>query len=83
MASTMKLVQVAALYYPVIVTQLMGEISEAKAAELLGRKIEEYRDLKYEIRNAVLATIESLPSPLILLLDDMKALQKSSEKSQA
>lgn len=72
MASTVILSTVADLWYPVIVTQLAGEISEAKACELLGMNVNEYREIKTRITAAVLMLLDSLPSPLVLLMEQME-----------
>jgi hypothetical protein len=71
--STLKLTQAASLVYPIMLTQEAEEISEAKAAELLGFDIVSYREKKAEAIQAVIGMVEKLPSPLILLLDGMKA----------
>jgi len=67
--SSVDLLRVAQLFYPVIITQMADEISEAKAAELLGMNIETYRETKAGIVAAIMGMIEALPSPLILLLE--------------
>ncbi len=82
MPSTVNVVRIAALYYPVIITELTGNISESKAAELLARNIEEYRELKSQITQSVMTMIGSLPSPLILLLEDLKAKQGGSTEKR-
>lgn len=69
----MSLCQVGALIYPIMLTQEAGEISEAKAAELLALDVVSYREKKAEAIGAVLGMVEKLPSPLILLLDATKA----------
>lgn len=79
--STLKLTQLASLVYPIMLTQEAGEISEAKAAELLGFDIVSYREKKREAIQAVLGLVEQLPSPLLLLLDGMKGLPSSSTKT--
>jgi hypothetical protein len=76
--TTLDLCKVAELFYPVIVTQLMGEISEAKAGEFLGMRIEDYRCLKGKIVVSVTNLLDSLPSPLTLLLEGMKEKQELS-----
>ncbi len=65
-------VLLAELFYPIIVTQMAGEISEAKASELLGMNIERYREVKADIVEGVLAMLDKLPSPLTLLLESTK-----------
>jgi hypothetical protein len=73
--TTLQLVKIGELFYPIILTQEKGEISEAKACELLGMRIEDYRDLKYRIVKSVLDLLDSLPSPLTSLLEGMKEKQ--------
>jgi hypothetical protein len=79
--TTFNVARLADLYYLIIITQMAGEISEAKASELLGMGIEKYRDVKDGVVQSVLTLLESLPSPLILLLEGMKGLQGSSTVS--
>jgi hypothetical protein len=69
MLSSTNLCKVGALVYPIMLTQQCGEISEAKAAELLDMRIEDYREKKAEAVQAVCAAIKLLPSPLHLLLE--------------
>lgn len=69
MISTLSIIKVAELFYPIMLTQEMGEISEAKACELLGMNIEKYRETKGQIAQGVLMMLDRLPSPLILLLE--------------
>jgi hypothetical protein len=76
--TSLQLVQIADLFYPVIVAQLMGEISEAKAAELVGKNIEDYRWLKTRIARSLMDFLQSLPSPLTSLLELIEDRQKSS-----
>jgi hypothetical protein len=75
--STLRLTQVATLWHPIMLTQASGEITEAKAAELLGLSRLEYRAEKRKIVEAVQKLVTQLASPLSLLLDDMKDQQKS------
>ena len=76
----LNVIKVAELYYPIMLTQTVGEISESKACELLGMNVEKYRETKEAVIKSVLALIHSLPSPLILLLDTIPDRQKSSTK---
>ena len=74
----MDIFKVAGLFYPIMVAQLMGEISESKASELVGMNIESYRSLKAAIARSVLRLLEELPSPLTLLLDATREKPASS-----
>jgi hypothetical protein len=65
---TFDIIQVGALIYPIMLTQEVGEISEAKASELLGLKIENYREIKSAAVHSIMGMIQSLPSPIVLLL---------------
>lgn len=78
--STLELSRLASLVYPILLAQEAGEISEAKAAELLGMDIVTMRETKWKAIKAVTEMIESLPSPLILLLEGTKEKPKSSKK---
>lgn len=69
MTSTMCILRAASLWYPIMLTQMQGHLSEAKAAQLLGLNIDEYRDVKQAAIDAVLLLVKSLPSPLNSLLD--------------
>ena len=79
--SSLDLCRAASLYYPVILTQMEGEISESRAAELLGMDIVSLREMRIKTVQAVLRLLEELPSPLTLLLESMKGKQKSSAKN--
>lgn len=72
MVSTLSLMKVAELYYPIMLTQEIGKISESKACELLGMNAETYRETKYKIAKSVLTMLDQLPSPLTLLLESTK-----------
>lgn len=74
--STVSVPHAASLWYPVMLAQQAGEISESKAAELLGMNIETYRDKKWTAIKAVMQLVNSLPSPLTSLLDIMRGQQK-------
>jgi len=78
--SSVQLSKLGSLIYPIMLTQEAGEISEAKAAELIGVDIVSYRENKHQAVQAIMKMLESLPSPLILLLEGTKALQQSSTK---
>ncbi len=75
------LTKLGSLVFPILLAMEMGLISESKVGELLGKDIVSVREIKHETANAVMAMVESLPSPLILLLDGMKEKQGSSTKS--
>lgn len=70
-------VRIAELFYPVIITQMADQISESKASELLGMPIERYREMRAQIVKSVTNLIESLPSLLISLLEGTKGPQES------
>ena len=61
----------ASLWYPIMLTQACQEISESKAAEMLGMNILEYRDKRQAAIDAVMRLIEELPSPLCSLVEAM------------
>jgi len=58
----------ASYWYPTMLAEAAGEISESKAAELLGLNIEEYRNRRYDAIQAVLQLIKNLPSPLVSII---------------
>ncbi len=80
--NSVAITQVSTLIYPIMLTQQAEEISEAKAAELIGVNIETYRQQKAQTIDAIMKMVKSLPSPLILLLEGTKAQQKSSLPSE-
>ncbi len=51
----------AVLWYPVMLAQERGEISEAKGAELLSMSIQEYRNNKESAIQDVLRMVNALP----------------------
>lgn len=67
--NSLYLVRGASLWYPIMLAQEMGEISESKAAELLGMNIIKYREYKEQAVDAVKRFIQELPSPLTSLFD--------------
>lgn len=79
--SSLELCKLGQLVYPIMLAQEAGEISESKAAELLGMDIITYRETKQRAIASIVQMLESLPSPLILLLEGTKAKPESSEKS--
>jgi hypothetical protein len=78
--SSVQLCRLGSMVYPIMLTQEAGQISEAKAAELIGLDIVTYREQKAKAIQAILTMLEELPSPLILLLADMKGRPVSSTK---
>ena len=79
--NTTTLCKLGSLVYPILLAQQAGEISEAKAAELLGVTIESLRETKAAAIKAILDMLEQLPSPLTLLLEGTKGLHDSSTQS--
>lgn len=71
--NSVQLCRLGSLVYPIMLTQEAGEISEGKAAELVGLDIVSYREQKQKAIAAILGVIQQLPSPLILLLEGTKA----------
>jgi hypothetical protein len=67
--STTDITHAASLWYPIMLTQERGEISEAKAAELLGLTIESYREKREQVIETVMQFVKTLPSGLTSLLD--------------
>jgi hypothetical protein len=70
--STLLVTHAASLWYPIMLTQERGEISEAKAAELLGLAVEDYREKRERAIGIVMQLVNTLPSGLNSLLDVMK-----------
>lgn len=62
----------ASLWYPIMLTQEAGEITESKAAELLGIGIVEYREEKHKVIRAVIDFIDDLPSSFMSLWEVIK-----------
>jgi len=62
----------ASLWYPIMLAQQAGNISESKAAELLGVGLEEYRRVQHQAILAVMDLIEDLPSPIVSLWQVIK-----------
>lgn len=69
---TLMLTQAASLVYPIMLAQEAEEISESKAAELIGLNIQTYRERKAQAIKAILDVVTELPSPLALLLEGTK-----------
>ena len=63
----------ASLWYPIMLAQESGEISESKGAELLGMSILDYREHKGNAIQAVMRLVDELPSPLISLVEAIAA----------
>ena len=70
--TSLGITRAASYWYPTMLAEAAGDISEDKAAELLGLTINEYRKRRYDAIQAVLRMIEALPSPLVSLVDVMK-----------
>lgn len=56
--------------------------TEPRDAELLDLDLVTYREKKQKAIRSVLEMVESLPSPLVLLLDGTKARQESSTQTK-
>lgn len=69
--TSLGIARAASYWYPTMLAERAGEISESKAAELPGLTINEYRERRYDAIQAVLRLIEVLPSSLNSLLDVM------------
>src|SRR5574343_528263 len=67
--TSLGITRAASFWYPTMLTQESGEISESKAAELLGLNIEDYREKKYNAIKVVLYLIEHLPSPFVSIME--------------
>jgi hypothetical protein len=63
----------ASLWYPIMLAQERGEISESKGAELLGMNIVDYRKHKENAIYAVMRLVSELPSPLTSLVEAIAA----------
>lgn len=71
--STLNVQRAASLWYPVMLTQEAGKISEAKAAELLSLNIIEYRSHKELVMMSVMRLVEVSTSPLRSVVEIIKA----------
>lgn len=71
--STLNVQRAASFYHPVMLAQESGEISEAKAAELLGLDVMTYREHKQQVIMQVMKLVEVSLFPLRSVLDIMKA----------
>jgi hypothetical protein len=79
--TSLNLLRVSQLTYPILMAQMEGEISEAKAGELIGVDIVSLRQMKSQAIKSIMDMLGSLPSPLTLLLEGIKAQQESSTKN--
>lgn len=70
--TSLGITRAASFWYPTMLTQEAGEISESKAAELLGMNIEEYREKKQNAIEAVICLINALPSPFVSIMEVIK-----------
>ena len=71
--STLNVQRAASFWYPVMLTQAEGKISEARAAELLGLDIIAYRSHKELVMMSVMRLVEVSASPLRSVVGLMKA----------
>jgi len=71
--NTLIVSRAASLWYPIMLAQERGEISEAKGAELLGMNLLQYREHKDTAIQAVVRLVSELPSPLISLVEAIAA----------
>ena len=83
MASSLHVVHAASLWYPIMLVQERGEISESKAAEMLGMTIENYRDKRETAINIVMQLVTTLPSGLTSLVDILKERPELFEKTSS
>lgn len=68
----LNLVRAGSLWYPIMLAQERGEISESKGAELLGMSLLDYREHKETAIQAVIRLVSDLPSPLTSLVDILR-----------
>lgn len=81
--STLNVVRAASLWYPIMLAQERGEISEARGAELLGMNMLEYREHKETAIQAVMRFISDLPSPLTSLVDALRVKPELFESTSS
>jgi len=79
--STLDVANAASLWYPVMLSQEAGEISESKGAELLGLSVVDYRQQKQRAIQAVRTLVEILPSPLTSLVAVLREQPELLRKS--
>lgn len=77
------LLEASKLIYPIIVAQQAEEISESKAAELIGVPVETLRNIKANCTKAIAKLVRELPSPLILLVGGTQEKQPLSMPKSA
>lgn len=70
--TSLGITRAASFWYPTMLAQEAGELSESNAAELLGLNLEEYRLAKHNAIQAVVALINDLPSPFVSLIEVVK-----------
>lgn len=73
--SSLELTKLSSLVYPIMLAQEAGELSEGKACELIGMGVVAYREAKAKAVASITQMVESLPSPLVLLLESTKGQQ--------
>lgn len=71
--STLTVLHAASLWYPIMLAEAHGEISVAKAAELLSMSLSEYEREKANAIQSVIDFIGKLPSPLNSLVEAIAA----------
>ena len=81
MISTLDVANAGRLWYPVMLAQEAGEISESKGAELLGLNLVDYREQKQLAIQAVRTLVEILPSPLTSLVAVLREQPELLRKS--
>lgn len=69
--TSLGITRAASYWYPTMLAESAGEISESKAAELLGLTINEYRERRYDAIQAVRQLIKNLPSPLVSIVQTL------------
>lgn len=74
--TVMSLSKLGRLVYPILLAQEAGELSESCASELLGKDIVSLREIKHNAISAVVGMLETLPSPMHLLLDGYQPKDK-------
>lgn len=70
--ATTRILQAASLWYPVMLADERGHLSEAKGAELLGVPIDDYRKAKENAIAVVLRLVSELQSPLTSVVDILR-----------
>ena len=62
-------IKAGSIVVPFMLAQELGVMSESKACELLGCNIEEYREHKYKIVEAVQKLLEDMPCDIMFILN--------------